>query len=665
MLNLTLRRVDFNELRVEDISKRPILESLQKFWSKSENEYIDFLEKNNIDFYKNFSSIAELKEVMKHDITILNTIAEQGLDNAFDFKTINLLKSKNLKEIHDHEFMKLTIDLRHINNPESKELIKDLFLETKSVSLVDFVDVNEDSCSLIYHKKGAFYYNDEPYMCNTRESLTLLENYEVPKDNNFILSRLLLDLANKLEENGVEESFCVQYNNGEENNKNIHEVIYWGHLSAEEKKEIKAEMREQKELNNEAKSQAKQELKAEANNNRNSLKPQEAKEVLEQEKNVRLYNISEFAKEQAENKTQESFSEAKERQETKINEIIAKIIELYKQKEQEKLKAKLEKAEKDSANAYNDLKDYLHNGLSILEALKNIQQKYRNEDTINFASLLFSKDILNLRSKEEKIISLTQEKGELRAECENAYNEIEKREETISKLKSTLQSKINEMQNYEYELEKKFEVKLQEKEAAMLKELESLQKEQEKVNNEYEQEIKELDCANEELSNENKKINEQNLKLNSQNAALQKSLSEIENRYEKDKEQMKQEVEVLNDENKKINEINFKLSSQNTLLESHLKEQKKELESLQKEFKEKLEVAESHIKKLYKLEAQVEIFNDKENMYKEQIKELKSKNTALEGKLSNIVENMMNKQNSQPQAKTEKSKRSRDILGDI
>lgn len=114
---------------------------------------------------------------------------------------------------------------------------------------------------------------------------------------------------------------------------------------------------------------------------------------------------------------------------------------------------------------------------------------------------------------------------------------------------------------------------------------------------------------------------------------------------------MKQEVEVLNDENKKINEINFKLSSQNTLLESYLKEQKKELESLQKEFKEKLEVAESHIKRLYKLEAQVEIFNDKENMYKEQIKELKGKNTALEGKLNGILEDMMNKQNSQPQAK--------------
>lgn len=653
MLNLTLRKVDFNELKIEDISKRPILSSLQGFWSRSESEYVDFLEKNNIDFYKSFSSIAELKEIMKHDIAILNTIAEQGLENAFDFKTINLLKSKNLKEIHDHEFMKLTIDLRQANNPESKELIKDLFLETKSVSLVDFVDINEDSCSLIYHKKGAFYYNDEPYMCNTRESLTLLENYEVPKDNNFILSRFLLDFATKLEENDIEESFSVKYSNGEENSKNIHEVIYWGHLSAEEKKEVKNEMREQKKLNDEAKSLAKQELKVEINANRDSLKPQTAKEVLEQEKNVRLYNINEFTKEQAENQIQDKQVETI-KQETKIVDIIAKSIELYKQKEQEKLKSRLEKAEKDSMNAYNDLKDYLNNGLSILESLKNIQQKYRNEDTINFASLLFSKDILNLRNKEEEIISLSKDKEKLKVECENAYNEVKKREETISKLRSTLQTKLNEMQDYAYKLEQSFEQKLQEKEAIMLKELESLQKEQVKISSEYEKEIEELDLANEELSNENKKISEENFKLNSQNVTLQKSLSDIESRYEKNKEQMKAETEKLNNENKKINEINFKLSSQNTLLES-----------LQKEFKEKLETAESHIKRLYKLEAQVEIFNDKENMYKEQIKELKGKNANLEEKLNGILKDMINKQNNQPQAKTEKSKRSRDILGDI
>ena len=617
MLNLTLRKVDFNELKVEDISKRPILETLYKFWTKSEAEYIDFLEKHNIDYYKNFSSIAELKETMKNDITTLNTIAEQGLENSFDFKTINFLKSKNLKEIFDHEFVKLTIDLREINNKESKEAIKDLFLETKSASLVDFIDVDEDSCSLIYHKKGAFHYNNEPYMCNSRESLTLLENYEVPKDNNFILSRFLLDFSNKLEENDIKESFCVRYGNGDENIKNIEEIIYWGHLNAEEKRDLKNQIKEQKEINDEAKAIAKQELKAEVNTKRDSLNQKESSEILEQEKNVRLYNVVEFEKQKEYKKLQEKQNIEKEttNNEEQITNIIAKSIELYKAKEQEKLKAKLDRAEKDSANAYNDLKEYLNNGLSILEALKNIQQKYRNEDTINFASLLFSKDILNLKSKEDEIVTLNKEKEDLKNECVSVYNEIDKREETISKLRSTLQTKLNEMQNFEYELEQSFEAKLKEREEKMLQELESLRQSQEKINDEYKAEIDELDLANEKLSNENKKINEANLKLNSQNQVL---ISQLDN-------------------------------------------SKKELENMQKAFKEKLDLTENHIKKLYKLEAQAEVFNDKENMYKEQINELRSKNELLEKRLDSVLQNLS--KNEDVEEKAKRSKRSKDILG--
>lgn len=615
MLNLTLRKVDFNELKVEDISKRPILETLYKFWTKGEAEYIDFLEKHNIDYYKNFSSMAELKETMKNDITNLNAIAEQGLENSFDFKTINFLKSKNLKEIFDHEFVKLTIDLREINDKSKKDEIKDLFLETKSVSLVDFVDVDEDSCSIIYHKKGAYHYNNEPYMCNSRESLTLLENYEVPKDNNFILSRFLLDLSSKLEENDIKESFCVRYGNGDENIKNIEEVIYWGHLSADEKKELKNQLREQKEMNDEAKSLAKQELKAETNAKRNSLTQQEANEALE-EKSVRLYNVAEFNKQNTKNEIiqKEQTPKNDESKESQIVDIIAKSIELYKAKEQEKLKVKLDKAEKDSANAYSDLKEYLNNGLSILEALKNIQQKYRNDDTINFASLLFSKDILSLKSKEDEIISLEKEKDALKNECANAYNEIDKREETISKLRSTLQTKLNEMQNFEYELEQTFEAKLKEREEKMLQELEALQANQEKISNEFKEEINELDLANEELSKENKAINEMNLKLNSQNQALMLQLDNS----------------------------------------------KKEFENIQEELKAKLDSTQDYIKNLYKLEAQAEVFNDKENMYKEQLKELKEKNALLESRIDTLIHNLQNEENEE---KTKKSKRSKDVLG--
>ena len=659
MLNISIRKVDFNELNIENISKRPILDTLEKFYKGSSAEYYEFLEQNGLSYFKNFSTMTELQEVMDNDVAILNTIAEQNLSDKFDYKTINFLKSKNLKPIQEHEFYKLTIDLRQINDESQKEHIKDLFLETKSSSLVDFMEVNGDYCSLIYHKKGAFYYNNEPFMNNARpEQLTIIENYALPKDNNFIMGRFLFDLACKLDDNDIEESFCIKYSNGEQNIKNIQEIIYWGHLNSEEKKEQKELIQAHLEAQAQALDLAKTELKAEAQASRDSLKQEEAQKVLEDDKSTRLYTIAHTPKTQGNNlnKTQQSNQASDE---TDIEKIVAKSIEIYRQKELEKTKIRLEKAEKDSLNAYNDLKEYLNNGLSILEAIKNIQQKYRNDDTINFASLLFSKDILSLSQKEQEIITLNNEKEELKAETKEAYNEIDKREETISKLKSTLQKKLNEMQNYEYELQKEFETKLGEKEAQMIEKLEAFETQQQNTINEYESEISELDNLNLELSNENKTLQQSTLELKAQNTSLQQILEQHKELLSESKQNIKESEES----NAKLSILNTELKAQNATLERSVESSKKELERISSEFKSKLEEIESHTKKMYKLEAQAEIFDEKEKDYKEQISELKQKNKALESKLNEILDSMLNP-NQTSQEKLKKNLRSRDILGD-
>ena len=659
MLNISIRKVDFNELNIENISKRPILDTLEKFYKGSSAEYYEFLEQNGLSYFKNFSTMTELQEVMDNDVAILNTIAEQNLSDKFDYKTINFLKSKNLKPIQEHEFYKLTIDLRQINDESQKEHIKDLFLETKSSSLVDFMEVNGDYCSLIYHKKGAFYYNNEPFMNNARpEQLTIIENYALPKDNNFIMGRFLFDLACKLDDNDIEESFCIKYSNGEQNIKNIQEIIYWGHLNSEEKKEQKELIQAHLEAQAQALDLAKTELKAEAQASRDSLKQEQAQKVLEDDKSTRLYTIAHTPKTQGNNlnKTQQSNQASDE---TDIEKIVAKSIEIYRQKELEKTKIRLEKAEKDSLNAYNDLKEYLNNGLSILEAIKNIQQKYRNDDTINFASLLFSKDILSLSQKEQEIITLNNEKEELKAETKEAYNEIDKREETISKLKSTLQKKLNEMQNYEYELQKEFETKLGEKEAQMIEKLEAFEAQQQNTINEYESEISELDNLNLELSNENKTLQQSTLELKAQNTSLQQALEQHKELLAESKQNIKKSEES----NTKLSVFNTELKAQNATLERSVESSKKDLERISSEFKSKLEEIESHTKKMYKLEAQAEIFDEKEKDYKEQISELKQKNKALESKLNEILDSMLNP-NQTPQEKPKKNLRSRDILGD-
>lgn len=658
MLNISIRKVDFNELNIENISKRPILDTLEKFYKGSSAEYYEFLEQNGLSYFKNFSTMTELQEVMDNDVAILNTIAEQNLSDKFDYKTINFLKSKNLKPIQEHEFYKLTIDLRQINDESQKEHIKDLFLETKSSSLVDFMEVNGDYCSLIYHKKGAFYYNNEPFMNNARpEQLTIIENYALPKDNNFIMGRFLFDLACKLDDNDIEESFCIKYSNGEQNIKNIQEIIYWGHLNSEEKKEQKELIQAHLEAQAQALDLAKTELKAEAQASRDSLKQEEVQKVLEDDKSTRLYTIAHTPKTQGNNlnKTQQSNQASDE---TDIEKIVAKSIEIYRQKELEKTKIRLEKAEKDSLNAYNDLKEYLNNGLSILEAIKNIQQKYRNDDTINFASLLFSKDILSLSQKEQEIITLNNEKEELKAETKEAYNEIDKREETISKLKSTLQKKLNEMQNYEYELQKEFETKLGEKEAQMIEKLEAFEAQQQNTINEYESEISELDNLNLELSNENKTLQQSTLELKAQNTSLQQILEQHKELLSESKQNIKESEES----NAKLSILNTELKAQNATLERSVESSKKELERISSEFKSKLEEIESHTKKMYKLEAQAEIFDEKEKDYKEQISELKQKNKALESKLNEILDSMLNS-NQTSQEKLKKNLRSRDILG--
>lgn len=472
------------------------------------------------------------------------------------------------------------------------------------------------------------------------------------------MGRFLFDLACKLDDNDIEESFCIKYSNGEQNIKNIQEIIYWGHLNSEEKKEQKELIQAHLEAQAQALDLAKTELKAEAQASRDSLKQEEAQKVLEDDKSTRLYTIAHTPKTQGNNlnKTQQSNQASDE---TDIEKIVAKSIEIYRQKELEKTKIRLEKAEKDSLNAYNDLKEYLNNGLSILEAIKNIQQKYRNDDTINFASLLFSKDILSLSQKEQEIITLNNEKEELKAETKEAYNEIDKREETISKLKSTLQKKLNEMQNYEYELQKEFETKLGEKEAQMIEKLEAFEAQQQNTINEYESEISELDNLNLELSNENKTLQQSTLELKAQNTSLQQILEQHKELLSESKQNIKESEES----NAKLSILNTELKAQNATLERSVESSKKELERISSEFKSKLEEIESHTKKMYKLEAQAEIFDEKEKDYKEQISELKQKNKALESKLNEILDSMLNS-NQTSQEKLKKNLRSRDILGD-
>lgn len=569
MISLTLSKVNFDELNVNHITKRPLLDSLSLFYNKGEMDYLEFIEAKGMNYYKKFRNIFELNQELNQEVKIFNELASKEELIGFDFKAINLLK-RNLKPLSDNDYYRLNFDLRELSHQENLTRIKDIFLETDSVSLVDFKEASEQRLSLVYNKRGASVYNDEWVLSNARDNINLLENFKEAKDNNFIVARFILHFALKLKEAGIDESFSYKFSsNGTEMVKSMDEIIYWGALKKDEKEALKAKEREKQELSHKAEELAKKEIKAELNASRASLAKDSLQSLDELKSPVKLANIKSFNEEIPQIPKQD-FQE-------KIEKIIQDSFELYQQKELEKTQIRLEKAKKDSLNAYDDLKINLNKGLSIIEALKFIQQKYRNEDTINFASLLFSQDILTLKEKENEIRAL-------KTELEDAYNtqeslndEITKREESIAKLKGTIQVKVNEIIALKLEFEEEIET---------LKESELKLKELEKHSVEQDTLIDDLDKENQKLSDTNKILEEKNIRL------------EFENENLKSKEQsFKEELKELNYKIKENFKQEFEIEKLK-LENEHLKDALKDFTSKEMEYKEKISVLENKMDKL-------------------------------------------------------------------
>ena len=615
MINIDIRKAFLDQIDVNYSTKRAVLDSLKLFWQRSESEYYAFLETIDIKYYENFNTLYELKEEVNKDIAKLNEFAESNQAYGFDFKTLSFLKSKVLKPIEETDFRQLHISLKEVS-AEYKEKIKEIFIELKSVSLIDFMEMQDDYLNLYYHKKGAIFYNGEYYLGNSREHLNLLENFQIPKDNNFILARFLRDFSANLKKAGIDESFRVVYQNGTDNIKSIDEILYWAGLSKEEKQTQMQKLKDEKELQTQAQTLAKSEIKEQINQNRASLDKESTQEIIENTKEIpRIYNLK--------NNSKASFDEEKESKQD-IKAMIAKSMELYYQKELEKTKIRLDKAQKDSSNAYDDLKECLRNGLSILEAIKSIQQKYRNDDTINFATLLFAEDILGLQQKDQEIKEL-QNLHLQKDEVIEALNEkLEKKDETISKLRSTMQTKINELQEIEYRLNEEHQKELNDIQAKMTQQITELSQENNQIVNEYEVEIKKIDIELKEVQNSKNQLEAKNqmleMSLNQKQEALQKAESQLQN----------------------LQEINTKYQMSETMLN---------------EAKSALEKSNDKIKDIYKLELQLQNSKEKEQEYKQQIQKLEAKLENLEVKLLESATKETHDNSSI------KKTRSRDILG--
>ena len=635
MITISVRKADFDEIDAYGISKAPIVESLKVFWQKNESKFYEFLKRYGIAYKQEFDS---LNEMMDYANSVIEKIIElsndtENIDMAnFDYRAISYFNAKTLK-ITEFDFIKLTLDLKEIQNDKIKKEIKNLAILTPSIAFIECPDVSDNTFELIYSKKGAFYYNDEPFLCNSRSKLTLLENFQTPRENNFIMARFLLDLSKKLKENGIDETFCVNYSPTNQTIKTIDEIIECATLSPKEKKAFVESKKEKIALESLAKEQAKDELKDENNARRNSLNQKESKEVLENAKSSNVVINDELNEADnaefdrlfspvATDSKQETINEIYKKFQTKIADIVERSIKLYDEKELQKFNMRLEKAHKDKEKAYEDLKKYLDNGLSILEAIQNIKQKY-SEDTVHLASLLFSQDILNVKSKDEIIAKLDTNNKNLQNECQNLNEKLDKKDETISSLRSTMQKKVNEIQNLEYELREEFKKETKEREQKTLEMVEAYKAEQNKLITQ----IKE-------------------------NAESEKN--DIIAQYKDELDELGKENNELNDENNALVKENDNLKQTNQTMEAALKNTEQQLETLKKSL-------ETSNKELYAIQT-------KEEMYKTQIEKLE---TQLKEQ-NNILKTAISNNNSAKEFETDKNfesdkskqpKRVKDILG--
>ncbi|OCS21951.1 hypothetical protein CFVI97532_07060 [Campylobacter fetus subsp. venerealis cfvi97/532] len=619
MLKLSLYGANFEELNINNLSKRGVFDSLKTFWNGDEMSYINYLESIGIDYFNTLSNIFSLNKTLNEDIEKFKYAISSGNTGNFDFRAVSLFTNKNLQNIQDSQYLKLNIDLREIQDRSKIDEIKDIFLTTPSVSIVEFKEVGEENLSLVFHKRGAMKYFDDYLLNIAKDKIQILENFKKAKDNSFIVARFLLDISHKLKEIGIDEVFGYSYEQGtqtKEISKSIDEIIYWGGLNKDEKEKQKAIEKENDEISKSAKEIAKLEIKEERDKTRDSLPKDSTIKILQTEKQPpKVYSIASMSEV---SKQSNNYDETPK---VDIDKIIEESFSLYTKKEFEKTKIRLEKAQEDSKNAYMDLKESLNNGLSINEALKNITQKYRNEDTINFASLLFTKDILNLKVKEQEINEL---KNELNI-AKNAENElleqITKREETISKQKGTIQLKVNEMTQLKEDFEK---------EIAILKEADEKLQILTKYSNEQEQIIADMDKENEELNQDLQMSKQENISLISKNEYMQKA--------QKDNEQ---KITLLEKELKE----SYKFQIENESLKSRLESLNQKNEFLEQEVK-KAYIVEN---KSFKLELENQTLKEKEKFLQEQISNLKEELDRI-------------KKNKNEETSEHKTQRSKDIL---
>lgn len=498
MLEIKLEKARIEDLQIINLYQRPD-RAFREYFNGRDDEYLAYFNRHGININYVAGNLYEAHTYMNNFLNAFKEAVNKDL-SQFDFRIKSALGAKNLKELELDDYMILTINVNESTKPE-REKFADIFFNTDSCSFCDFRSMNQEYVNhfqLIYNRRGIYEEKDRIFVGKSKESVSLKEGFELAKDNNFVMA----DFFSKLAKAGVNETFSFSYkSNG----------ILKSMVATSQEILDSAKQKEENTIasikNIQIKEQAKAELQRENNSKRDSL-PKESSYEVRQATQTSFKPIN-----QSDEKIENNIVDDEERTEVvqppkrkssekvtleNLDIVTQEVIEDYEAKEIEKTKQRLAKSRAEGKKAYDYMSKLMEQGVGFLEVVRAAKQQFREEHTINFATILIQKDIARTTLLKDELNLKVQKISNLEGEIEKQNETITKREETINSLKSTLEKSRVEFKLEKEELIEQHKVDLEELTNSAKTEIENITTQSQATINELTENINELEQSNEE-----------------------------------------------------------------------------------------------------------------------------------------------------------------------
>ena len=635
VINLSLEKIGYEAINLKSARDIPLFTTVREYYKGTGAEFANFLTNNGMSYEKNFNSIHDMHEHISNSVKVLKATFESGKTDKFDFKAVSVLNSKMFDNISEDDYALLKFDISSFST-DDKDKIKNAFFGAKCKSFVYFKEADNDELRLFYNRKGiTLDENNAVKIYTSKDKVSITEGYKSVKDANYISSGFILELSKKMHEFGFnDDTFAYSYNraDGLTNTMeySVSQILQIANTPKEEKdviekkEAIRQEVANAKEVievetieepTNDVKEIAKAQIRQERSQKRQSLPPESMEEQILKSSTSQVR----FSK------------DILEKDDVDLDAEISRLFDEYDNKELEKKRILLQEARQKGNYAYSDLKENIKNGVSIAEAMRYVTQTYKNEDVLNFASMLLTKDLMEIALKERKIETLNGTITAYSVENDKLVDVIAKRENTIKELQSTLTKKNNEINLV----------------------LEATEEKMNQLSLETEKKIHEIEKKYE---NELGELNELLDKQEAIIARLKYEKENSENSYKKTLEEKSGDIKRLESEVGELKEFKYKSNSlEQQLIErdskiSKLESEVGELKSVNYEnnlLKQGIAEKDSKISKLENDIDELKDFKHKCSAFEEQNKLLQDKIKELEEKLKNINNSSQNVSNTE------------------